>query len=75
MESLMTQEQAAEFLNVSTVSLWRWRKKKVGPRYVKFDSFIRYRMEDLEKWLKEHAHQTTTCSGKIQSAPQYADKP
>jgi hypothetical protein len=47
----MTEEEVAKRLNVSVGSLRRWRLLKKGPVYVKINSLVRYRPEDLDSWL------------------------
>jgi hypothetical protein len=59
--SLMTPQQAAEFLRISedTLSTWRSRRGRVardgkpGPRFLRAGRAIRYRLADLELWLAD----------------------
>lgn len=50
---LLTERQAAEYLNVSagTLSVWRCTKRYPLP-YVRCGRSIRYRRSDLEQWLR-----------------------
>ena len=38
---------AAEYLNVSTSTLAKWRMRKFGPRFYRFGVLVRYWIEDL----------------------------
>jgi predicted DNA-binding transcriptional regulator AlpA len=49
---MMTSLEVAELLTISEATLRRWRCNDKGPRYYKYDSgIIRYRREDVDKWL------------------------
>ena len=46
--------ETARFLNLKTPgTLANWRTKGQGPAYIKVGGSIRYRMEDLERWLSQ----------------------
>jgi len=50
---VMTTEECAAFLSVTTETLFSWRKKGEGPRYSKpTDHMIRYLRADLIVWLE-----------------------
>lgn len=52
-DSVMTQGQAARFLQVSLRTLRRWRSCGDGPPYVELTQWrVRYRLTDLEAWLR-----------------------
>jgi DNA-binding transcriptional MerR regulator len=56
-EPLLSQRQAAAYLNVSIVTLQRWRKRNppVGPPSIVLpNGYRRYRKSDLDAWLREH---------------------
>jgi len=55
MESLMTTEQLAEFLQVPLTTLYQWRHKGTGPRGIKVGKHVRYRRADVEAWLETQA--------------------
>jgi hypothetical protein len=61
---LLTPKQSAEFLGVSVDTLARWRVVGVGPAFVKFSrakqALVRYRREDLERFIREHVHTSTS---------------
>ena len=52
---LLTERQAADFLNVSTRCLQAWRYRgEGGPNFVRISArCIRYRPEDLEKFAAD----------------------
>lgn len=51
---LLTPRQVATALGVTTQALRQWRWKGEGPRWVKLSKqTVRYREEDVEKWLLE----------------------
>lgn len=51
MKKLLNEREAAALLRMSpkTLSQWRWRKR--GPSFVTIGRSIRYREEDIEKFL------------------------
>ncbi|WP_353507374.1 helix-turn-helix transcriptional regulator [Gimibacter soli] len=56
--SLLTTDEAAEYLNLSPNTLRTWRcRRSDGPSYVKLGArVVRYRDIDLEKWMKNNTH-------------------
>lgn len=58
---LMNEEEAAEFLNVSVYFLRSRRVKGGGPPFLKLGTrTVRYDPDDLEGWLAERRHRSTT---------------
>jgi len=55
--NLLTPAQAAEYLQIppSTLAVWRSTNRKVLP-YVKVGSHVRYRREDLERFVQDNLH-------------------
>jgi hypothetical protein len=53
MINLQTEEQVAKQLSVSVASLRRWRLVNRGPQFIKVGSLVRYRPDDIERWLGE----------------------
>ena len=51
MQTLLTQREAAAQLRLSQRSLERYRVSGGGPTYVKAGRLVRYREQDLEKWI------------------------
>jgi predicted DNA-binding transcriptional regulator AlpA len=51
---VMTPGEAAEFLGVTTETLYRWRKDAWGPRYSQVNPrIVRYLRDDLVAFLRE----------------------
>jgi hypothetical protein len=51
MQHLLNEFDVAERLNLSVATLRRWRLFQRGPKFVKVDSLVRYRPDDVEMWL------------------------
>ena len=49
--NLLTQEQAAEFLNMKPSTLTTWRALRKGPKYSKVGRSVRYRRSDLVEFV------------------------
>ena len=43
--------EAARLIGVSVAALRRWRREKRGPRFVKLERCVRYRVADLNAFL------------------------
>ena len=57
-EPLLTQRQAAAYLNVSIRTLQRWRQQGIGPPSIRLpNGYLRYRLADLYQWLREQEGQ------------------
>jgi hypothetical protein len=52
-EPLEDEHKAAEFLDHGVQTLRNWRSKGCGPRYVKIGRSVRYRPEDLRKFIND----------------------
>lgn len=50
-DSLLTELQAADILNLSTRTLQAWRVRGSGPSFVHAGRAIRYRRRDLCAWM------------------------
>ena len=60
-ESLLTEKDAADFLDLTTRCLQAWRYRGRGPRFVKISSrCIRYRRGDLLDWVQEKLRSDTS---------------
>ncbi len=55
---LGTTEQVSDYLGVPVHTLHQWRHRGVGPRASKVGRHLRYRWEDVEKWLDDQAGAT-----------------
>lgn len=56
MPGIVDTKQAAEYLGLSPVTLTQWRTEDRGPRYVKLERAVRYRLSDLDEWVDQRAH-------------------
>ena len=50
---LMTSKEVAEYLKISESLLNGYRADGTGPVYLKLGRLVRYRLEDIERWLAE----------------------
>jgi len=57
--TLITREDAAELLSISTITLDRLRKKG-ELQYRKFGSLVRFLPEDIEEFVKNSKHSEGT---------------
>ena len=51
-QQLITEKEAASFLNISTKTLQSWRYRGYGPAYVKFSRKIVYAVGDLVAFIE-----------------------
>lgn len=59
MDELLTPEQLAEYLQVSTAALANDRYLGKGPRFIKLGGKVRYRRSDVLAHLDENVHTRT----------------
>jgi len=59
---LLTQEQVAQYLQVSPLTVADWRWKGRGPRVTRVGRAPRYRQADVDAWLEE---QQQTASERV----------
>ena len=52
---LLTPAEAAEILRISPATLPRWRWAGEGPDFVRIGRSIRYRREDLDRYIQRGA--------------------
>jgi hypothetical protein len=57
---LLTARETAKHLRCSERKLERHRLVGDGPPFVKIGAAIRYPLSELEKWLAEHMHRSTS---------------
>lgn len=48
---LINEIDVARITGMSLASVRRWRLLRQGPKFLKLNSAVRYRVEDLESWL------------------------
>ena len=57
---LLKTTEAAKIIGVSKATLETWRSRGGGPVFVKYQRAVRYRIEDLEKFITDHIEHNTT---------------
>jgi predicted DNA-binding transcriptional regulator AlpA len=50
-ETLLNEHDVARISGLSVASVRRWRLLRQGPRYLKIGAAVRYKREDVERWL------------------------
>jgi excisionase family DNA binding protein len=56
---LLSTRELAAFLGVSVPTILNWKRKGIGPpRCLMGDRLVRYRREDVERWLEEQVERT-----------------
>jgi excisionase family DNA binding protein len=50
---LLTEQEAADLLNVNIMTLRRLRYKGKGPKYIKVGRLLRYDPEDLDEFINQ----------------------
>lgn len=62
-DELMTDEQTAQALRVSTGTLANWRSSRTGgPAFIKVGRLVRYRVRDLDDWLAQNTVTPTSAA-------------
>lgn len=59
MKNILTAAELAEELGVTTEALRQWRNYGSGPIFIKQGKFIRYRRQDVDKWIEASLHSRT----------------
>jgi predicted DNA-binding transcriptional regulator AlpA len=54
MERLLTEQEAAQRLGLKYAGLRSMRGRGKGPDFVRVGSLVRYRTEDLSRWVAAH---------------------
>lgn len=54
LKPVMTTDELARYLNVSSQTIRTWRMKNQGPRWVTAGRAIRYLESDVTDWLNEN---------------------
>ena len=58
--ALLTPEEAARYLHVSTSALAKWRVAGCGPRYALIGNRVRYRFADILAFVDDRARMSTS---------------
>lgn len=51
-DSLWTQKNVAEYLDIPHNTVARWRVNNVGPRFIRIGKYVRYRKADVDRWIE-----------------------
>jgi predicted DNA-binding transcriptional regulator AlpA len=51
LEKLLTEHDVASVTGLSVATVRRYRLLRQGPKYLKLNAAVRYRVSDLEAWL------------------------
>jgi predicted DNA-binding transcriptional regulator AlpA len=51
--ALASAQQVSEHLGVPVQSLYAWRHRGVGPRAIRVGRHLRWRWEEIDRWLDE----------------------
>jgi excisionase family DNA binding protein len=57
---MLRTEQAAKILDVTKSTLESWRCRGGGPPFVRYGRAIRYREEDIERFIESKVRQNTS---------------
>lgn len=69
--TLLTEAQTAQRLQVSIRTLQGWRLSGGGPPFIKLGRrSVRYRMSDLDRWIEEQRRTSTSDPGCSESVGQ-----
>jgi excisionase family DNA binding protein len=44
-------QQLAEYLSIPLATVYRWRTRRYGPPGVRMGKHVRYRKDDVERWV------------------------
>jgi hypothetical protein len=73
-KQLLTPEEAAEFTRFALDTLAQWRSQRRGPPYIKLGRAVRYRVDDLERYLTAHTIVPLTQEMPSGRLPGYEEK-
>lgn len=63
-DSLLTEKEAAARMKLTARTLQAWRYRGYGPRHVRISRrAIRYRLRDLDDWLRARVRRSTSDPG------------
>ena len=58
LDELMTANDVADVLGLSTGTLANWRSLGIGPTYVKLGGRVRYRASGVNSWVASQEHES-----------------
>lgn len=54
MNNMITEKELANRWNIEPSTLRSWRRRKQGPPFVRIESCIRYRIQDVEEYERDN---------------------
>ena len=57
LESLLSAQDLARFLDVPIATVYAWRYRSEGPRGFRVGRYVRYRRRDVEQWIAAQLQQ------------------
>lgn len=61
---LLTTEEFAEYIGNCPSTIYRWRLRGTGPKYIKTThSTLRYRLDDINEWMQSRELTSTSDKG------------
>lgn len=54
-DRLLGPDEVAAFLGVPLRTIYRWRSRREGPRGYRVGRHVRYRLDDVERWLEDRS--------------------
>ena len=54
---LLSPDELAWYLGVPRATVYRWRSRREGPCGIRVGRHVRYRIEEVERWLDERQEQ------------------
>ncbi len=58
--TILSASQASQYLDLSISTLAKWRHYGTGPSYSKLGRRVVYRVDELEAWIKQNQHSSTS---------------
>lgn len=59
LDRLLTTDEVAEYLQVPRTTLYGWRYHNDGPPSLRVGRHVRYRRDDLDRWVQSRVSETT----------------
>ena len=66
---LLNTDEVARILRVSSSSLKLWRRRGVGPSFIRYRSAIRYMEADVEAWVNSQVVKPGEAQGTSKQVP------
>ena len=58
---LLRPDELASFLGIPLATIYQWRSRGDGPPGLRVGRHVRYRIEDVERWLDEQRDRHTSA--------------